>query len=132
MATTNRPDILAADPTEVSERLRLAGLTGVRTSRAAGFLNILSDQGDAAVEAALAGWVPTSSGFDGTPESASWRSGLPPAFLPHAIHLRDYLLSVRSGAQAVRTAAQRQAEAEHVIADLIDAIRLLVDARAAE
>jgi hypothetical protein len=114
------PALVNAHPAEISDHLLDAGLTGVETSRAAEGVTITADQGDAAIEAALAGFVPVT-----TTAVESWRGSLPAAVQQHLSHLIDYRTSVRNGTQAAKTAAVRQAEAEHVIADVIDALRLV-------
>lgn len=116
------PALLAADPAEVSDHLLDAGLTGIRTNRAGGpdFLNVIADQGDAAVAAALAGWVPA------TGSSAPYAGRMPPDVAVHVPHLKAYYAAQRDGTQALKTQAQRLADLEHVTADVILVVRTWV------
>lgn len=58
-----------------------------------------------------------------TDETVRWP--LPARWQTHIAHLRDYRVAQRNGTQAAKTQAVRLAEAEHVIADLIEAIAYL-------
>lgn len=113
------PALIAADPAEISDHLLEAGLTSVYTERAEGGVLITAAEGETAIESALVGFVPT------TTATGEWRGSLPPIVKLHLSHLIAYRAAVRDGTQAAKTAGVRQAEAEHVIADLIDALRLI-------
>lgn len=74
----------------------------------------------AALDAAVAAYV----------EERDWRPPLPDAIRTHVGHLRDFRNAVRAGTFGNgMTAAQRRDATEHVIADLIDGLRLMLDDR---
>jgi hypothetical protein len=112
------PALLDADPAEISDHLLDAGLHRVETWRSVAGMVIVAQEGDVAVEAALSGFSPT------TGSGVLW-APLPAAVSQHLQHMKDYREAVRSGSQAAKTAGVRQAEAEHVLADIIDALRLI-------
>lgn len=126
MATTNRPDIMDCDPAELSDYLLDAGFTGIRTERSGGWLNVLADQPDPDVEAAVASFVPKSSGFDPTTGLGTYAGRLSANLKTHVPHVKAFFEAQRDGTQAAKTQATRLAEAEHVIADLALILRELV------
>lgn len=107
---TIRPDLRTADPRELTEHLVLAGIPANVYLDADG-LHIITD---ADPTAALATFVPVkvSNPEDRLP-------ALPAYVSDHIQHLRDYRTAVRTG-QAVTTA-----QTAHVVADIIDALRLI-------
>lgn len=124
MVTYDRSDFLSADPAEISDHLVDAGLTEVQTHRLPDQLQVECKQGDAAIQNALVGWQPTTSGYD--PEQGGLWEAVPPPLKGHAQHLRDYFQAVRDGTQPTKTQARRLLELEEATADLIAAVRLLV------
>lgn len=113
-----RPDLASADGIEISDHLRLAGFTSIATWLEDNGLHI--DVRDApsveAITAALAGWSPTYT-------RGTYLGLLPPGVIDHVQHLRDFRDAVRAGQ------TPSNASTLHVIADLIDAMRILVDSR---
>lgn len=112
MATYVRPDLAGIDPAELSDYLLSLGIH-CRT--------LLSQEGlvietDVDAESALASFVPTST-MDWATLKSTYVPPLPAYIADHVQHLRDFRAAVRDGVAV--TNAQR----DHVIADLIDALR---------
>lgn len=113
-----RPDLAGIDPAEVSDYLLDQGIRS-HTHLEGDGLHIDTDS-DAS--AALAAFTPTSTFDRSDPNSSTYIPRVPSsaAVAMHLQHLRDFRSTIRSGGPAP-TLAQTQ----HVLADVIDALRLL-------
>lgn len=127
MAVLDAPRLLSADPAEISDFLLAAGLTNVRTNRDGGeeWLNVVADQGDVAILAALATFEPTSAANRAT-GTTTYAGRVPPELAAHVEHVRGFVIRQRTGVQRTRPAGERLEELEHMCADLALAIRELV------
>ena len=113
MITTD-PAILAADPGEVHDHLVAQGILGPIVMVYADHADITAPGAtDAAIAAALADWTPTTTGMD------QWIPALPAYLADHIQHLRDFRAAVRAGQTPT------PAQANHALADVIDALRYL-------
>lgn len=113
-----RPDLAGIDPAEVSDYLLDQGIRST-TSLEGGGLRIETDL-DAS--AALAIFVPTSTFDRNSPSSSTYVPRVPSsaAVATHLQHLKEFRNAIRTGGLPP-TLAQTQ----HVLADVIDALRLL-------
>lgn len=110
-----RPDLTEADPREVTDYLVGLGWTDVATNNEELAL-LVECEGDRDLEADLDAFVPTPN-YRPTPA----------VIKTHLGHLKFFRDEVRSGAQAAKPAAERLAQLEHGLADLIDWTRLTDD-----
>jgi len=118
MPTYLRPDLLTIDPAELCDYLLEAGVHST-INRGENALLIITD-----IDAteALTAFVPTT-----TQDSVTLISDYIPkiptsaAIQLHLQHVKDFRQAVRDGTDDVITAAQTR----HVIADIIDGLRLL-------
>lgn len=110
-----RPDLINANPVELGEYLRVNGVTSAITLTADGLLIETDIDADALMSAFVSTTTRDEEFVAPVPASAPVAT--------HLQHLKDFRNTVRSGGPAP-TLAQTQ----HVLADVIDALRLL-DAR---
>ena len=118
MADYVRPDLIDIAPAELSDYLLDSGIH-CRTHLEDGALHITTDSDASAL---LEAFVPTSTLDRSDPESSTYVPKVPTqaAIAQHLQHLKDFRNTVRNGGTPP-TLAQTQ----HVIADVIDALRLL-------
>lgn len=109
----------AGHPAELSEHLReKLGDVSITGSMDGSMLTVEVEGVDAtAISAAIADFTPTADPAHG------YRGNLPTVLRDHVPHLRDFRAAVGAGTQI--TNAQR----DHVISDIILALRVLVDDR---
>ena len=121
MSIHDIPALATIDPAEVSDYLLGLGIHASTEIRG-GALHIETDK-DATN--ALSAFVPAST-FDRATLRTDYVAPVPStaAISAHLAHLKDFRNSVRAGTDGVITVAQTR----HVVADIIDALRLL-DAR---
>lgn len=118
MSTVAYPQLRSANALQVGWHLQQSGIVA-RLDQRGDALYVTHDD-DAAVAAALTTFV----------HDPDWRAPLPDVIRTHVGHLRDFRNGVRAGTfGSGMTAAQRRDATEHVIADAIDALRILVDER---
>lgn len=119
MPEHRRPSLLNAHQVEVSEHLLSKGIeSSIRKDATAMLITIEGTSDD--LNAAMADFA----------NIGSYRSPLPTAIQTHTQHLIDFRSAVRAGTfGAGMTATQRRDQTEHVLADVIDAIRLMIDDR---
>ena len=111
-----RPDLADADGAEVSHWLMEHGIAEVQTAVADGAMHIDSPSStDAAIEAALAGFVPTAA-----PGEYVY---VPPTLRGHKDHLRAYSEAERDGSLATWTQAEFRTRTAHALADVIEYLR---------
>lgn len=113
-----RPDLSGTDPAEVSDYLLDQGIRATTHLEGDG----LHIDTDLDASSALANFTPTSTFDRGNPNSSTYVPKVPSsaAVAIHLQHLKEFRNAVRSGGLPP-TLAQTQ----HVLADVIDALRLL-------
>lgn len=115
MPTYLRPELADANPSEVADYLLGLGITSAVTALADG----MYIETDVDATAALSAFTPTVSA------DAEYIAKVPTtsAVAQHLQHIKDFRTAIRSGGTAPSLA-----QTQHVLADVIDALRLL-DAR---
>lgn len=112
--------------TEIAEHLRDTGVAFILVEpHDDGYAVEVEEADEAAALAALDGWTPVTRVADGALDD--FKPGLATAIRLHAGHLKNFRDEVRAGTQSQKIMADRAAQLEHVVADLIDWVRLTDD-----
>jgi hypothetical protein len=117
MAVYTLPDLAGIDPAELVDFLADRGIACVVYDQTG-----LTVATDSDADAALAAFAPTST-FHRPLFSSDYVGRIPSgaAVATHLQHIKDFRTAIRSGASPAPSLAQTQ----HVLADVIDGLRLL-------